>query len=665
MTAGEAEGALADLRRRLDELASETIAGQSAAAAGTAQQLESLRARVARLETLPAEVERLAGASSVGQQATVDTLRGVIERLARNTESLQQATLDTLRAEMERMGAAVGERLAPLESLAGDVQGVYRELDRVVEMTTGRDADVARLRERAGPLEDAVAALRADLERARAEMGAASRSAMAAAAERMDGLATRLTDVEPVQLDIQNLRRELERVVEEVTVAQQAALSAAGEQFSAQARLRSLETLPATVEGLQREVIRLSRESAGARESAAARLAERTAPLEEALGEARRQLDDLSTTIAAVSSRLAAAEERLGALESLPADVQGVYRELDKVAEVTAGRASELARVVGPTGMLRTEIDGLRAEIARVAQEVGPEGQTESLSSRLAGLESLRADVDALGQEVDRVVQLSATHDAALAQVAGRASPVEAAVDDLRGRIEVVVEGSTERARALESLPAEVEAVRRELAGLADDVSGRSASLETAVGHLQARLDQLAEEMVSLRQGTLTQANRLVSSLAARVRPLESLPNEVERVAGALDRLADQVREAAETATATVFERTAPLEAGLAALRGELDGVAADVVAVQRANRAPPAFQLKALEKHVAQLGRRVGAAATGDAEGLASVAAQLADLAAKVQALEALPADVEGVYAALYQVAEEVKAARRDAALA
>ena len=636
----DAEAALVDLRRRLDDLAAQTVAGQSEAAAGTAQQLESLRARVARLETLPAELERLAGAATVGQQATVETLRGVIDRLARNTESFQQATLDTLRAEMERMGAAVGERLAPLESLAGDVQAVYKELDRIVEMTTGRDADVARLRERAGPLEEAVAGLGTELERARAETAAASRSAMAAAAERMDGLAARLTEVEPVQLEIQNLRRDLERVVEEVSVAQQAALSAAGEQFSAQARLRSLETLPATVEALQLEVIRLSKESAGARQAAAALVGERMSPLEDALERARRDLDDLSATATAATHRLAAVEERLGALESLPADVQGVYRELDKVAEVTAGRASELARVVGPTGMLRTEIDELRAQIARVSDEVVPEGRVESLASRLAGLEGLRADVDAIGQEVDRVIQLSTTHDVALAQVAGRTAPVEAAVDDLRARIERVAEESAERARALEALPAEVEA-------------------------LQARLDQVAGEMVSLRRDALVQADQQVSSLAGRVRPLESLPSEVQRVAAALDRLAAQVRRATETAGATVVERTAPLEAGLAALRGELERVAADVLSVQRANRAPPAFQLKALEKHVAELEQRLGTGPTGDAEGLAAVGAQLADLAAKVEALEALPADVEGVYAALYQVAEDVKAARRDAALA
>ena len=165
MTAGDVEAALADLRHRIDGLAAQTVAGQSAAAAGTAQQLESLRARVGRLETLPAELERVAGAATVGQQATVETLRAVIERLARSTESLQQATLATARAEMERMGAAAGARLAALASLPADVQGVYREVDRLAELTAARDAEVA--------------ALRAQLERLAAETATSGQSALA------------------------------------------------------------------------------------------------------------------------------------------------------------------------------------------------------------------------------------------------------------------------------------------------------------------------------------------------------------------------------------------------------------------------------------------------------------------------------------------------------
>lgn len=702
MTAGEVEAALADLGRRLDDLAAQTLAGQSRAAAGTAQQLESLRARMGRLETLPAELERVAGATTVAQQATVETLRAVIERLARSTESLQQATLDTLRAEMERMGAATAARLAVVESLPADVQGVYRELDRLAELTAGRDADLARLGERQRPLEAAVLELRSELEQVARETAVAQQSALAAAAQRMDGLATRLAEVEPVQLDVQSVRRELERVVEEVSVAQQAALSAAGEQFSAQARLRALESLPATVESLQRELIRLSKDAEATSEAALAAVGERAAPIEEAQEVARHDLDRLAAGGAATAERMAdveshlaaldpvsevvgrqagelervaaeiataraeaadrarSLEERLAALESLPADVQGVYRELDKVAEITAGRAAELANVVGPTGMLRHELDQLRGEITRVASEVVTGGEMESVSTRLAGLEQLRADVDALTQEIDRVVQLSTTHDVALAQVAGRTTPLEAAVDDLRRDLDRAAADVAGRVGALESLPGDVEAVRARLAAVAgrvDEAAGRAGPVEAAVADLSARLDQAVDEMATLHRDTLAAASEHVTSLTERIRPLQALPGDV-------DRLAERVRVATEATAAEVADRTSPLDAGLEALRAGLAVVTADVAAIRKAAQAPAAFQLKAVEKQLRQLEPLTGDLAAQQ-EALAVVGDQVADLEAKLHTLEALPADIEGVYAALYQVADEVRTARRDEALA
>ena len=100
-------------------------------------------------------------------------------------------------------------------------------------------------------------------------------------------------------------------------------------------------------------------------------------------------------------------------------------------------------------------------------------------------------------------------------------------------------------------------------------------------------------------------------------------------------------------------------------IQADFQQFAAEVVAVQRASRTPAAFQLNALKKKVAGLESRLGTAPTVYGDGLAALGAQLAELEAKLRTLESLPADVEGVYAALYRVADEVKTARRDEALA
>ncbi len=447
---------------------------------------------------------------------------------------------------------------------------MYRELDRVAELTLSRDSALAQIADRTTPLEISVANLRQGFDRLAGEVMVAQQGVLSGVSDRVDGVADRVGSLELLVEQVAELGQELQRVAEEAGSAQQAALAATTEQLGLAGRLRMLE--------------------------------------------------------------------------SLPADIEGMYRDFERVAEATAARDDRQGDVFERQLAVDNALADLRAELERVANQ----GQNTELDlrRRMAGLESVTSDLDALYRELGRVTALATDHEDRSAGFEATISGVRDSLGDLRERIEderiyttEQVSGLWARMRAVEGIPTEVERVSTEIEKLAQAVSR-----------------------------ALGDSNETLDSVAHRVQTLESLPANLDGLTRDIERLADAARQREEQVDG-LRDQIDPLREALVDVRGEIERVRTDITATGAARLT----ELDGRIGHLESLPRTVDDAlrdvtrtseevAANHQASLASASALLQDFNDRLRALESLPADMEGLYAALYRVAESVKALRESA---
>ena len=546
--AGRLDDAAVRVERRLDDTE-----------AMVATRLEEADARVAgRLD----EVTR-----------TVALVAGDVEGVGRRIDVVGER-IDMVEERVDMVGERVNsidDRLATLSVLTSDIEGMYRELDRVAELTLSRDGALAQIADRTTPLEISVSNLRQELDRVASEVVVAQQAALGQVTDRVEAVAERVGPLELLADQVAELGHELRRVSEEAGSAQQAALAATTEQLGLAGRLRMLE--------------------------------------------------------------------------GLPADIEGMYRDFERVAEAAATRDERQGEAKERQAAVDAAIEGLRAEIERVAGE----GQSTELDlrRRLASLESLTGDLDSLYRELSRVTALttdqedrSAGFEATMAGVRDSLSELRERIEDERIYTTEQVTGLWARMRAVEGVPADIE----------------RASSET---------EKLAEAV----RKAFEDSTEMVEGVTRRVRDLESLPSNLEVVQREIDGLAEAARQREEQ-VAGLRSQIEPLTSALADVKAEIDKVRASTAAVSEAPARMSAFddrlaKLEALPKVVDAALRRVAdtsdeVTATQQAS-LASASLLLQDFNERLQALEALPADMEGLYSALYRVAESVKALREN----
>src|SRR5205085_9182306 len=107
------------LRQELDRLAGEVLVAQQGAIGGVAERVDGVAERIGPLELLVDQVAEL------GHE---------LQRVSEEAGSAQQAALA---ATTEQLGLA--GRLRMLESLPADIEGMYRDFERVAEATAARD----------------------------------------------------------------------------------------------------------------------------------------------------------------------------------------------------------------------------------------------------------------------------------------------------------------------------------------------------------------------------------------------------------------------------------------------------------------------------------------------------------------------------------------------
>jgi chromosome segregation ATPase len=531
-----------------------------------------------RLDTVEGQVGR--GFEAVEEQVSrrVEGVATELDGMGRRIDVVGER-IDLAEERLDMVGErvnAVDERLATLSVLTSDIEGMYRELDRVAELTLSRDSALAQIADRTTPLEISVATLRQELDRLAGEVLVAQQGALAGVADRVTAVAERVGPLELLVDQVAELGHELRRVSEEAGSAQQAALAATTEQLGLAGRLRMLE--------------------------------------------------------------------------GLPADIEGMYRDFERVAEATAARDDRQGDAFERQMAVDNALEELRAELERVSNQ----GQNTELDlrRRLASLESLTSDLDALYRELGRVTALATDHEDRSAGFEATVSSVRDSLADIRERIEderiyttEQVTGLWARMRAVEGVPADVDRVSTEVEKLAEAVS-------RAFGDSNDTLDNVARRVQTLE------------SLPA----LENLPRDLENVYREIERLAGATR-AREEQAAGLRDQIEPLSTALVDVRREIDRVRADITAMGEARLAEIDGRIGRLESlpqtvdsALRDLTRTSDEVTANHQAALASASVLLQDFNDRLRALEALPADMEGLYAALYRVAESVKALREEA---
>ncbi|HEV3400659.1 MAG TPA: hypothetical protein VG078_02470, partial [Acidimicrobiales bacterium] len=277
------------------------------------------------------------------------------------------------------------------------------------------------------------------------------------------------------------------------------------ERFASMEALRSeLDELTADVGGVQErldEVTRLQRAQHAGMSSS---------PVVQAM---QRALGELSGELATVGSRLVGLDARLDELQSLPVrmedvaarqfhrmvpemltvpgDLDGVYRELERIAERMAEREKVVATLLGRVTAAEEAVTGLRQDLDRVigglvaAREADADAGAwrTAMERRLAALEAPGSEIERLYLALDRMVAERATTtepgpgrdeeagNGAGADALGSDTVADAGGTPLRGALP---SGSPHSQRAVEALTAELERIRRSIEVLVHPDARRS-----------------------------------------------------------------------------------------------------------------------------------------------------------------------------------------------
>ena len=426
--------------------------------------------------------------------------------------------------------SSLEERVAALEAVPATLdtlgKAIRHELERCAGVLFGHDRALGTLASRLDTVEASVASTgdpATDVLAERARIAEAAVARVLEQLERMDqriiAMETRVEPLEPLPTVVQALRRAVrasdELIVAETAAREQALVALAGQQAAdAQSRDDALRGLVA------QDLDRVSGVSAAQ-----------------------------GRGLADVAERLAAAEARLAPLASVPDDIAALSRilrrELDAIVSDNQARDQMLRRA------LQNEIDQL------LATSEAREALAQGLATRLEALET-------------RSAEAASASDAALAAAGGR-------LDLLEARIAAVDRIGTDLDALSDTVSRELERLRAGSQGhdqLAGELTRRLSALDTRL----ARLDPLPGEVQSLRTAILQEAERTVTSLRAadeRIGELSWVPGEFQEARKRIMALTSGVQ--------TNQDRMRQLEGAIASLSERVESVRARLSAA-----APP-----------------------------------------------------------------------------
>lgn len=173
-------------------------------------------------------------------------------------------------------------------------------------------------------------------------------------------------------------------------------------------RVRQLDFLPLKVSNLNRALDQLS--SGPARGAPPPATAAEVAELRRELAAARRQMEALEARLstgslsAAVEAEVRRHADRLAAeIPCGTVDVEGLYRELDAVAEFVAARAAATAESIERVGPLEVAVLELRRELRRAVSDLASSAGGVDLDARLQDIDARLRKVEASGKRIDRL----------------------------------------------------------------------------------------------------------------------------------------------------------------------------------------------------------------------------------------------------------------------
>ncbi|HVH03623.1 MAG TPA: hypothetical protein VM891_11875, partial [Amaricoccus sp.] len=448
----------------------------------------------------------------------------------------------------------LGGRLAALES-----GGPFGEVSAQLAALHGqKDAAVAAVLARLGPLEERVAALAAiDPE---------------AAAERF---------AERLEAARAGLQARIDALPMAALAEQLAALQARRDGIEALARLEPLETRLA---GLADELRARDPQPALAGIEARLGALEGANPFAEVSEQLTRLYGQKDAGIAAMLARLAPVEAQLAAVEARLGEPQALLDRFAERLEAVQGRVALLEGAENPFGEIAEQLTklygqkdaGIEAMLARLqpleaklaALEAG-DGRAlldrfaerlEAVKGRVALLEGAETP---FGEIAEQLTRLYGQKDAAVEAVLARLQPLEAKLAGLEGGLARVLPLAEDDPRAaVDGLRARLEALN----WAQGEVAAGLAALRAGEGGLAGIAEQLTRLHAQKDAGIAAVLERL-APLEARIAELEARPwdpdGEARAETQAITAQLLAVRVAAKQ-TAGLAERLARLEAGAA-----------------------------------------------------------------------------------------------------
>lgn len=182
-------------------------------------------------------------------------------------------------------------------------------------------------------------------------------------------------------------------------------------------RLRQLDFLPLKVSNLNRAVDQLATSQPRvATPPTPPRVVSEVDELRRELAATQQRLAALDARVSTTSIAVAVQDEVRRYAERVaaeapagPLDLEGLYRELDAVAEFVAARAAATAESLERIGPLETAVLDLRRELSRAVAELGAAPADADLESRVRAMEARLRTVESSGKRIDRLY--SALHD--------------------------------------------------------------------------------------------------------------------------------------------------------------------------------------------------------------------------------------------------------------
>lgn len=277
-------------------------------------------------------------------------------------------------------GLAAGGPLAP-EAVPGDEPGLEGEPPAAGEAPTGDD-----LRREVLWLTRAVEECGRAFTRLTSRLGPLER--------RLDLLEAREAPPPPTVTDPEGVQSRLEQAADRL--------------HELEVRVRQLDFLPLKVSNLHRALDQLS--SGPAREAPPPATAAEVSELRRELAAARRQLEELDGRLAtgalsaAVEAEVRRHADRLAAeIPCGTVDVDGLYRELDAVAEFVAARAAATAESIERIGPLEVAVLELRRELRRAVSDLASSADGVGVDARLLDMDARLRKVESSGKRIDRL----------------------------------------------------------------------------------------------------------------------------------------------------------------------------------------------------------------------------------------------------------------------